>query len=148
VTDRVPLLRLPRHWMSSPDHLRLDAGPLRLRPTLLIVLGDANVNMREAENLAHAFGKVFPPLPADLFKRPPRGWAGSRGVSAVVLAFRRRQLHGAAKNAVLLVAAGGFATLSDGFLWKPSGVPMIPPPRPKLASGELGRGGGIRTPDP
>jgi integrase len=66
------------------------------------------IYMREAENLSHAFGEVFPALPVDLFKRSPKGWAGARGVSAPVLAFRRRQLHGAARNAVQTVGAGGF----------------------------------------
>lgn len=60
--------------------------------------------LREAENLAHAFGTVFPPLPTDLLSRPIR----ARGVSASVSAFGFSDLHLAGKNKVETVGATGF----------------------------------------
>jgi integrase len=62
------------------------------------------IYLREAENLAHGFGTVFPPLPAGLLTRPIR----ARGVSASVSAFGFSDVHLAGKNSVETVGATGF----------------------------------------
>ena len=52
------------------------------------------IYLREAENLAHGFGTVFPPLPAGLLTRPIR----ARRVSASVSAFGFSDVHLAGKT--------------------------------------------------
>jgi len=83
-------------WGDDPLKIMQRAGHADFTTTQLY--------LREAENLAHAFGTVFPPLPADLLSRPIR----ARGVSASVSAFGFSDHHRLGKNTVETVGATGF----------------------------------------
>jgi integrase len=63
--------------------------------------------IREAENMRHGFGVVFPPLPASLGKRGPVR-PTPEIVSASLSAFRRRPLRGTSRNMMGMVGEAGF----------------------------------------
>ena len=72
--------------------------------------------LREAENLAHAFGRVFPPLPTELLARP-RSARGARKVSAPVSAFGLPKLRNGRKFPPYPVESRGIEPLTSSMPW-------------------------------
>ena len=71
------------------------------------------IYLREAENLSHGFGDVFPVLPASLLARP----TSARGVSASLSAFRRRDARGTPRNRSNPVEPRGIEPLTSSMPW-------------------------------